>query len=157
MEIQLTDGRRLSGLLSNRTVSIRFHGKVWEVPAQHLIGISGGKKAAAAEGSQSKGASSANAENVVGRAKTDATEEDDAPDLAPPPAKPAPISPMQPAPAMPPGTYFGPTVMPAYAAPAYGAAPALAPAVSPDQPMFETRPPDSPIVPTADNDDDPFQ
>ncbi len=157
MEIQLTDGRRLSGLLSNRTVAIRFHGKVWEVPAQHLIGISGGKKAAAAEGSQSKGASSADAENAAGAAKTDATEEDDAPDLAPPAAKPAPIAPMRPAPALPPGAYFGPTTMPAYAAPAYGAPAPLAPAASPDQPVLETRAPESLIVPTTDNDDDPFQ
>lgn len=46
-EIQLNDGRRLTGVLAERTVSIRFHGKVWDVPAQHLVGISGGKPAAA--------------------------------------------------------------------------------------------------------------
>ncbi len=48
IDVQLTDGRHLTGLLTNRTLAIRFHGKLWELPAQHLVGIGSGKKAVAA-------------------------------------------------------------------------------------------------------------
>jgi hypothetical protein len=44
LQFELTDGRRVAGSLTNHTVSIRFHGKTWEIPAQHVVGIAGRAK-----------------------------------------------------------------------------------------------------------------
>ncbi len=47
-DIELANGRKVTGTLADRTVSIRFRGKVWEVPGAYLIGITGPRKAAPA-------------------------------------------------------------------------------------------------------------
>ena len=47
-QIELTDGRRMAGTLANRTVSMQFHGKTWEIPGQHVVGIAGRAKEPAA-------------------------------------------------------------------------------------------------------------
>jgi hypothetical protein len=44
LQIELIDGHRIAGTLTNHTVSIRFHGKAWEIPAQHVVGIAGHAK-----------------------------------------------------------------------------------------------------------------
>ncbi len=151
MEVQLTDGRHLSGVLSNRTVAIRFHGKVWEVPAQHLIEIRGGKKESAAEESPEDEASSESAAGRPGAAKAGTTEDDDAPEFVPPPAKPAPAAPTLSAPVVP-RIYIPGSVRRS----GFNVPPPVAPA-PPERTMPGARPPGSPVIPTTDNDDDPFQ
>ena len=47
-QIELSDGRQVSGTMANRTVSMQFHGKTWEIPGQHLVGITGRAKVKAA-------------------------------------------------------------------------------------------------------------
>ncbi len=48
-QIELSDGRQVAGTLANRTVSMQFHGKTWEIPGQHLVGITGRAKETAAQ------------------------------------------------------------------------------------------------------------
>ena len=47
-QIELTDGRQVAGTLANRTVSMQFHGKTWEIPGPHVVGIAGRAKVTAA-------------------------------------------------------------------------------------------------------------
>ncbi|MGO9109575.1 MAG: hypothetical protein ACLP9L_10100 [Thermoguttaceae bacterium] len=149
IDIELTDGRHLTGQLAKRTVAIRFHGKVWEVPAQHLIGISGGKKAAAAESSPPN-TSAADVANAAGSAKAGGKEED-VPRSELPSATPASIPPKQPATSAPSPVQSG---KPSPAA-SSTAPPQVAPG-KPAPPMLPTTAPVAPIVPASD-DDDPFQ
>jgi hypothetical protein len=37
--VELTNGQHVTGTLTERTISVRFHDKVWEVPGGHLMGI----------------------------------------------------------------------------------------------------------------------
>jgi hypothetical protein len=57
-QIEMSDGRRVTGTLANRTVAMQFHGKMWEIPSQHLVGIAGHPKEAVAERTTEKGSSS---------------------------------------------------------------------------------------------------
>jgi hypothetical protein len=46
-QFEMANGRQVTGTLANRTVPFRFHGTVWEISAQHLIGFTGPAKSAA--------------------------------------------------------------------------------------------------------------
>ncbi len=125
-QIELTDGRQVAGTLANRTVSMQFHGKTWEIPGQHVVGIAGRAKEKAAARSTEKDSGPGNKpgekKNPLG-------------DLPPPPgtqpASPS-IAPVGTAPTLTPPPNFNP----------FGATP------------YAPAPPAPPV--TAPPDDDPF-
>ena len=118
VDMELADGRHLTGLLTDRTIAIRFHGKVWEVPSQYLIGISSGKTAAAATpgpgaAAPDKAAAKEEGGSTPAVAKPDRPEPDvPRPALVPvlpaPPAAPVPAAPAPPAVAPPPADQESP-------------------------------------------------
>ena len=48
LNVELDNGQKVAGALADRSIPVRFHGKVWEIPVQHLIGITGRPKPVAA-------------------------------------------------------------------------------------------------------------
>ncbi len=108
INVELTDGRHLSGLLTNRTVAIRFHGKVWEVSAQHLIAIDSGKRAVAAPSPGPAAANPGKAATtkdggILPAVETPARPANPGPGPVPtpPPLQPVPTAPLQPVPTAP--------------------------------------------------------
>jgi hypothetical protein len=169
LDIQLTDGRHLSGRLAHRTVALRFHGKVWEVPAQHLIGISGKKPAAAESSPDASTARAAGATSAPNAAKPNPAREAVVPQIGPPPTTfaPTPTPPATSVPAPPANVAPAP---PATVAPPTGVAPLppagiplpapvlpppqVVPAMPPDQALPPATVPVEPLLPAPDDDDD---
>jgi hypothetical protein len=137
-DIQLDDGRRINGRLTNRTLTIRFHGKVWTVPAQHLIGIHSGKKAVDTGSSTEADSAKSTTASLTEEAK---------PKSALPPVTPAPDLPTQPSPRVPSRNLSRQRLPRAYS----NGMPRAAPMAPMNQPTAPANVPTAPVVPLLDD------